>query len=237
MHKVNSFVTLTYERTGPSLVPIDFTRFMYRVRQRLGPTRFYACGEYGENSLRPHFHALLFGRTFTDGVPCGKDIYSSKVLSSLWPNGFSSFGGVSYDSAAYVAGYVCKKVSGAPATAHYSRVDSSTGEIVQCVPEFSRMSLKPGIGYTWFKKYWREVYGARDGVVRTGGRVVPPPRTYDKWLSELPDDFAVDRYEELKYEQREKRARKFSGDSTRARLEVRERCVKAKRRFLNKEIL
>lgn len=237
MHKVSCFITLTYEKTGPSLVPMDFTRFMYRVRQKLGPTRFFACGEYGEENLRPHFHALLFGQTFNDGIECGKNICSSKILDSLWKNGFSSFGNVSYDSAAYVAGYTVKKVNGPKADLHYKRVDIETGELVDCVPEFGRMSLKPGIGYTWFQKYWREVYGVRDGIVLQGGNVMPPPRTYDKWLSELPDDFAGERWEQLKYGERAERAQEFGEDTTKARLETRERCAVAKQRFLNRRTL
>lgn len=233
MHRVSSFVTLTYEKTGPSLVPMDFTRFMYRVRERLGPTRFFACGEYGEVNQRPHFHALLFGQTFSDGRPCGKDICSSQVLSKLWPFGFSSFGGVSYDSAAYVAGYTCKKLSGDVAKAHYARVDVDTGEIVQCVPEFGRMSLRPGIGYTWFRKYWRDVYGVRDGIVQAGGNVIPPPRIYDRWLSELDDA----RLEQLKFGERPLRGRSFVGDSSSVRLEVRERCALAQERFLRRKLL
>jgi hypothetical protein len=233
MHKTSCFVTLTYEKTGPSLVPMDFTRFMYRVRQRLGPTRFFACGEYGEQNLRPHFHALLFGQTFTDGRPCGENIFSSKLLSDLWPVGFSSFGGVSYDSAAYVAGYTCKKITGKAASAYYSRVDVVTGEIVNCVPEFGRMSLKPGIGYPWFEKYWRDVYVARDGVVRPGGSVVPPPRIYDTWLSEMDPA----RLEELKFGERPLKGRSFVGDSTKVRLETRERCALAKERFMKRSKL
>lgn len=236
MHSVSSFVTLTYERTGPSLVPLDFTRFMYRVRERLGPTRFFACGEYGELNLRPHFHALLFGQTFPDGKPCGDNICSSGVLSKLWPFGFASFGSVTYDSAAYVAGYTCKKVSGDKAVSHYSRVDVETGEIVECVPEFGRMSLRPGIGYPWFVKYWRDVYVARDGVVREGGNVVPPPRIYDKWLSELGEEGAW-KMESLKFGDRPLRGRGYRGDSTSARLEVRERCALAKERFLKRSKL
>lgn len=226
-------MTLTYEKTGPSLEPMDFTRFMYRVRRRLGPTRFFACGEYGDESFRPHFHALLFGQTFDDPQPCGKDIFSSRLLSELWPHGFASFGGVSYDSAAYVAGYTCKKVTGQKAHSHYARVDTETGEIVQCIPEFGRMSLKPGIGYPWFEKYWKEVYLGRDAVVMRGGKSVPPPRTYDNWLAKFDED----RLEELKFGERPARAGIFVGDSSRIRLEVRERCALAKERFLNRRKL
>lgn len=233
-HEVSSFVTLTYDDShlvSPSLNYSDFQRFMYRLRRKLGPTRFFMCGEYGSLNWRPHFHALLFGRTFTDGVKCGKDIMSSSVLSSLWPFGFASFGNVTYQSAAYVAGYACKKVTGARAVEHYKRVDVATGEILQLRPEFGKMSLKPGIGYDWFRKYWKEVYLARDGVVLHGGRTVPAPRYYDKLLLDLESDLR-----EYKDYERYVRSAKFIDDCTPDRLFSRELCAIAnhnlKRRVL-----
>ena len=167
LHESNSFVTLTYDddHVPVSLDYRHFQKFMYRLRKQLGPTRFFACGEYGELTNRPHFHAVLFGRTFSDGVPCGTNIKSSAALTKLWPYGFSSFGDLNYQSAAYVAGYALKKISGPSAQAHYQGVDWRTGELVDRTPELGRMSLRPGIGYAWFQKYWPEVYLARDGCV------------------------------------------------------------------------
>jgi hypothetical protein len=222
MHPVSCFITLTYDddHYSPSLNYLDFQRFMYRVRSRLGKTRFFMCGEYGDVNLRPHFHALLFGQYFSDGVSCGKSIFSSAVLSSLWPFGFSSFGAVSYQSAAYVAGYCFKKLSG-----NYVRstvVDMRTGELVPRVSEFGHMSLKPGIGYDWFRKFWREVYGVRDGCVLKGGQLVPAPRYYDKLLERLDPDLA-----ESQFYSRYVNAERFLQDTTPARLAVRETCAKA----------
>lgn len=195
---------------------------MYRLRRKLGPTRFFACGEYGEINKRPHFHALLFGRTFSDARPFGRDLYTSAVLSKLWPHGFSSFGAVTYQSAAYVAGYALKKVTGEKASSHYLGVDWRTGELCELTPEFGRMSLRPGIGYAWFQKYWREVYVARDGCVLHGGKTVPAPSYYDKLLSDLDHDLrdhkSISRYE---------RALSFSHDTSKARLLTREICATA----------
>lgn len=193
MHDSSLFVTLTYEDSECpiSLDYRDFQRFMYRLRASKGPgIRFYMCGEYGELTRRPHFHAILFGVSFSDGVPCGKDIFHSPQLSKLWGKGFVSYGAVTYESAGYVAGYVIKKRLGKHASDFYRWVDWRTGEIVEVRPEFARMSLKPGIGYEWFRKYWREVYGPRDGVVLRGGRSVPPPRYYDKLLLETDADLS-----------------------------------------------
>ena len=65
MHAPSSFVTLTYEESklpaGGALVYEDFQLFMKRVRKKFGPTRFFMCGEYGDENRRPHFHAGLFG--------------------------------------------------------------------------------------------------------------------------------------------------------------------------------
>ena len=220
MHDVSSFVTLTYDdsHVEPSLKYRDFQRFMYRLRKRFGPTRFFMCGEYGSLNWRPHFHALLFGLGFPDRVLLGGDLYRSPALEKLWPFGFSTIGDVTFQSAGYVARYSLKKVTGDLADRHYSRVDLRTGECVRLVPEFGHMSLKPGIGFGWFQKYWRDVFAARDGCV-VRGRVVPPPKYYWKLLESVDPD----RQEELELE-RYVNAGLFAEDTTPARLATRELC-------------
>jgi hypothetical protein len=69
----NAFVTLTYDDEhlppGGSLNYPDFQRFMKRLRKNSkSPIRFYMGGEYGESTLRPHFHVCLFGYDFPDKV-------------------------------------------------------------------------------------------------------------------------------------------------------------------------
>lgn len=194
MHKHNSFITLTY---APDFFPphgsldyTDFQKFMKRLRKRKGFTRFYMCGEYGDNFGRPHFHAILFGQQFADrtpyrSLPSGSMLYRSQELEDLWPFGFSSVGDVTFESAAYVARYVMKKVTGRPAKMHYEAMDYSTGEIIDRVPEFNKMSLKPGIGGSWFDKYSSDVY-PHDRVI-VNGKATKPPRYYDKLISKNPD--------------------------------------------------
>lgn len=89
-------------------------------------------------------------------------------------------------SAAYVAGYVRKKVSKKDDPDAYVRVDPESGELVELVPEFSRMSLKPAIGRRWIERHWRDVY-PRDFVV-VEGKEYKPPRYYDKWMDENHPD-------------------------------------------------
>lgn len=130
LHKRNCFITLTYNNDH---LPEDrglhydhFQLFMKRLRKKYGEgIRFYMCGEYGEKLGRPHFHACLFNHDFSDKTPwktteTGFKLFRSKELEELWPYGYSSVGAVSFESAAYVARYIMKKVNGEAAEMHYT---------------------------------------------------------------------------------------------------------------------
>lgn len=193
MHASSCFVTLTYDdaHCPPTLQYSDFQGFLRRFRYRLGSVRYFCAGEYGGLTGRPHFHALLFGWSPSDLSPIGKDLGTSKVLQSLWDVGFSSVGSVTYESARYVASYACKSRSRAARL-----VDCDTGECGPRVPECAHMSLRPGLGATWYAKYWPEVHLARDAVVRPGGSALPAPRYYDKLcFRDHPSLFADKEYE------------------------------------------
>jgi len=178
MHPVNSFVTLTYDNEhlppGSSLDREAFPLFMKRLRSAISPTkvRYYHVGEYGLDRERPHYHALLFGVHFADQVACGSrgDFtgYRSAELEKLWPSGRCEVGTVSAASAAYLTGYVKRRITGSWAKARYGSRE----------PEYGTMSRNPGIGAGWIDKYHCEVYPVDGVVVR--GRRVPPPRYYDE---------------------------------------------------------
>lgn len=239
----NSFVTLTYDEENlPSNGSLDyehFQLFMKRLRKLIAPNRvrFYMCGEYGEEFGRPHFHACLFGFDFPDKeeftkTGAGEIIYTSKMLEALWPFGLCSVGEVTFESAAYVARYCMKKVTGRDAKYHYRRystevdeihIDMQTGEIYshELTPEFNRMSLKPGVGASWFKRFAGDVYPHDYVVVR--GRECKPPRYYDAlYAREAPDSA-----EYLKFV-RGQRGRAQFEHNTDERLRVRERIANAR---------
>jgi len=226
LHPASCFVTLTY---APEHLPMhgslcyeDFRLFMKRLRNANGPTRFYMCGEYGENLSRPHYHALLFGYWPDDYRVHGTGpipLFTSEKLSKLWGKGFATFGHVTSESAGYVANYIHKKRTGPPAQDHYTRV-TLDGEIVQVTPEFSNMSRKPGIGADWFAKYGQFVKDW-DFIV-LNGRKFKTPRYYDD-LVETSDPI---RAEEIEYE-RYQRSEAFIGENTRERLVVREAVATA----------
>lgn len=132
LHKDNCFITLTYNDEN---LPADrglhyehFQLFMKRFRKAIAPAkiRFYMCGEYGEDLGRPHFHACIFGFDFPDRKLWRKsgaksNLYRSAMLEQLWTFGYSSVGDVNFESAAYVARYIMKKISGEAAESHYTR--------------------------------------------------------------------------------------------------------------------
>lgn len=169
------FITLTYNdenlpisyypdpdtgeaKVSYTLKPDDLTKFWKRLRKAYPDDciRYFACGEYGDANKRPHYHAIVFGLHLDDLIyyknTTLKDVLrTSEKLSKIWPFGFSVVGDVTWESCAYVARYVVKKVKGASADAY---------KTFGLYPEFVRMSRRPGIGCHYmadhlddFKKY------------------------------------------------------------------------------------
>lgn len=238
MHPYSSFVTLTYDSLflpdNGSLTYKDFQRFMYRVRKKFGKVRFFMCGEYGERG-RPHFHCILFGLWFADReyfrtLPSGHKIYRSAILEALWPFGYCSIGEVSFESAAYVARYICKKVTGDDAEDHYKRVNLESGEVFHLTPEFCHMSLKPGIGRTWFEKFGVDVF-PQDSVVMDGKKH-SVPKYYDRLLA-LQDAFVSD---DVEYD-RIMKAAAHVDDCSPERLAVQEHVARARLSLSKRKIL
>lgn len=196
MYEENSFVTLTF---SPEFLPKDgsldishMTDFLHRLRSKLrygvkyldrfgvervfkrDNIRYFYCGEYGDKLGRPHYHIAFFNLDVPDKVYWksvnGFKYYTSKILSDVWQNGFITIGELTFESAAYIARYVTKKINGSMADSHYGGRK----------PEFCRMSLRPGIGKTWFDKFGSDVYPLDEVVSR--GHKAKPPRYYDKLL-------------------------------------------------------
>lgn len=194
-HEHAYFLTLTYDDDhlpqNGSLDPEHPTGFFKRLRRLYSGRRlsYYLCGEYGDKTERPHYHAVFCGaplldRDFLDRRD-GATVWTSPTIDSKWPYGFHEFTSVNFAAAAYVAGYVRKKVRKRDDPTHYTRVDPSTGELVELQPEYSRMSRRPAIGRRWIEQHWRDVY-PRDYVV-IEGREYNPPRYYDRFM-DLEDE-------------------------------------------------
>lgn len=229
LHEFNSFLTLTYDDANlpdhGNLVYRDFQLFFKRLRKAGVKARFFMCGEYGEEEKRPHYHAIIFGFDPVDKVyyrktGAGEIIYTSASLDAMWRKGTVFVGAVTFESAAYVARYCLKKVTGEAADNHYKQVDLVTGEIIQMVPEFAHMSLKPGIGRPWLDKYSADVYPHDYVIIR--GQKVRPPKYYDTVFEKGNiDDFDWIRV------QREMDAETHMADNSWARLAVKEEVKRA----------
>lgn len=197
----NMFLTLTFDNnkvdveTANNLVPKVFVNFMKRLREYISPDRcrFFHCGEYGSLRGRPHHHAIIFGYRFPDlRLVCrsnGMPIYRSETLEKLWNFGFSSVGDVTFESCAYVARYIMKKLTG-------DHVSEYRGKH----PEYITMSRRPGIGAAFLEKYESDIY-SYDQVVVRGGIKCRPPRFYDNLFSLHHGEEALER---LKIERRKK---------------------------------
>lgn len=150
----NTFATLTYAdehlpRTLgdlPTLAPEHTRNFLKRLRKSISPIklRFYLAGEYGDETQRPHYHAALFNipscQRGTTGFGMVNPDWSTccaacKLVGENWGFGKIYLGSLETSSAQYVAGYVTKKMT--------MRTDP---RLRGREPEYSRKSLKPGIG-------------------------------------------------------------------------------------------
>lgn len=231
MHQDNEFLTLTYDQEhlpqDATLHYPHFQQFMKNLRQKFKKKtiRFYMCGEYGEATeknnfvARPHYHAILFGISFPDRrfvtERNGLRVYRSEICQSLWKKGNEELGSVTFQSAGYVARYILKKQG---SKNEYPICDADTGEVVgQRTAPFTRMSLRPGIGESWYRKNKMDLF-PHDYAVLPDGRKTPVPKYYRRLLER--DDPA------LASQLRKSRVEKAVSqpDNTPERLSVREFC-------------
>lgn len=143
-HKENAFVTLTYDDAhmpvDGSLEPKHFTDFVKRLRHHYSDRklRYFGCGEYGDESMRPHYHLAVFNLPTCEYKQTRKRRICCPTCSDvreIWGYGNVYLGMLEEHSAQYVSGYVVKKMT---------RRDDI--RLNGRHPEFARMSLKPGIG-------------------------------------------------------------------------------------------
>lgn len=212
-HEQNYFVTLTYDndhahwcdftnpRTGQyfpkeskhqaTLKKKDVQDFMKRLRDRFADqrVRFYAAGEYGGCTFRPHIHLILFGLNVPadDFMPAGKSETGDQYfiwpkLSEIWQYGFHSIEPANEYTMKYVANYVTKKLGLHPNDYYLDQ---------GLEPPFSLMSRKPGIGAQYLIDH-PEVMDNERIVIGTsrGSYEFAPPRYFKNSYKEVfPDRY------------------------------------------------
>lgn len=178
----------------------DWQLFMKRLRKRFpdDKIRFFMCGEYGSSTFRPHYHAIVFGLHLNDLVEKfrhdGFVYYTSQSLQDCWsvregsttpltPIGFAIVSEVSWDTCAYVARYVTKKLTG-PEGEFYSDHN--------IIPPFTLMSRKPGIARQYYDDH-PDLYESEFINISTpqGGKKFRPPKYFDRLFEDqYPEESA-----------------------------------------------
>lgn len=188
-HKSAVFLTLTYDQKN---IPIDGSLKKEHLRTFFNDLRgrnsyygkdkikYFACGEYGDQTGRPHYHAVLFGDIGlydAESSPArpsrsGNPQYSNSRLSEVWTFGEHTISEHNFETAAYVARYILKKISGAPSAAHYG----------DRIPEFQ--SSSNGLGKGHAEKWLGDIYPSDHVVLPGRGEFMPPPY-YDRVLEKI----------------------------------------------------
>lgn len=204
LHDSNYFVTLTYDNNhlplneyvdkdgvyqkSMTLQKRDVQLFMKRLRKAHDEKiRFFAAGEYGTQTARPHYHLILFGLTLDDlmfykKTNLGFNLYNSEWLEKIWPYGHVVIADVTWETCAYTARYILKKQTGSQAE-FYSDFNIQ--------PEFTLMSRRPGIARDYYEQnkldYLR--FGEVNIATEKGGRKIRNIKYFDKILDvEYPEE-------------------------------------------------
>jgi len=194
------FVTLTY---SPEHMPLhgdlnydhlqDFWKKARHSFQGSEQLRYFACGEYGDQSLRPHYHFAGFDWNIKDlrlfkNTDHGS-YFLSDDLASCWGFGHVIVAPLEYQSAAYVARYVTKKMRGKNLRFLADEyADPVTGEVPSYKVE--RAFQSQGLGLKWYQANQQEVWDL-DGCLYDNKYMVSPPRYYFKQLEKADPEKAA----------------------------------------------
>lgn len=189
-HEKAAFTTLTYddEHLPPTLRKRDLQLFLKRLRKRLDRSinlRFFASGEYGEHTTRPHFHAILYGLSQAH----------SEAIHEAWRQGYTRTDPVTPERIAYTAGYCSKKI-GFRMEAE-ERINYTTGEVYHWQPPFLQMSRRPGIG-----GHARQHFNSWRSYAIHNGAKLAVPRFLRKAWDELASPEQQEHYSFKNYQSR-----------------------------------
>lgn len=210
----NYFITLTYDddnlpteyiihpETGEVDFPVhslkkeDMQLFMKSLRYYCGECRFFGCGEYGTRYGRPHYHIICIGlhlndlklykREYINGEVI--NYYNSETIDKAWKHkGFAVISEANWNTVAYTARYVTKKLKGTAAEFY---------EKYHLLPEFCNMSRKPGIGRKYFDEHSDTLFDSPTIICGTDRKTYQfnLPRYYKKLLDSIDEE----RYNQVK---------------------------------------
>lgn len=210
----NYFLTITYDNAFirnavdkssgevldyATLFKPDIVQFLKSLRLRWSRKydheniRFFVAGEYGDRTMRPHYHMIVFNLPIFDlkeykRSPLGHIYYTSDELNKVWHKGYIIIGELTRESAAYTARYCLKKLKDA----------SFSYEKLNLIPEFTNCSRRPGIGRNFYDDNKEKIF--KQGFVsvcdgREGFRFYPG--RYYKRLYKDENEADYERYREV----------------------------------------
>lgn len=216
LHKQNFFITLTYDDEhmftneyvetsegityannglwNGTLVSKDLQDFIKRLRRHMEyhyqntDISYMACGEYGEQNLRPHYHLIMFNlnlpaESFYNSRIINNECYwQNKIIEKCWNKGISNISDASWNNIAYTARYITKKINGKGSEDEYAQ----RGQI----KEFLRVSKNPAIGKRYYELYKNKIYKNDEITIKNKNGVIKskPPKYFDKlYEKEFPE--------------------------------------------------
>lgn len=205
---------------GYSLAPEHMKTFLNSLRkyfERKGHkgVKYFYCGEYGEQTHRPHYHIILlncpldieqFYDTHIDDNY--KAHWKSREIERFWKKGMMDLAECEWSCVAYVARYCTKKLD----MSGDKRVYLNKG----LLPEYVRMSK--GIGFDYYRQHKEEIYKNDEMIMKTvkgNTGSFKPPKAFDRKFKETdPKGFELIRKSRAKAGERARELEKTLSDYT-----------------------
>lgn len=189
------------ENEHATLVPEDLKRFINTFRQimlrnhGIKGIRFLACGEYGEQNYRPHYHIILLNcplpaeSFYSPRIKKGNTYFQNKIIERAWTKGISNICEANWNTMSYTARYITKKING--------ELENDVYWANGIEKEFFRVSRDPGIGKPYYDLYKEKIYNSDSIMIKnlSGVHYEKPPKYFDDlFKEEYPE-----RWKEIKW--------------------------------------
>lgn len=173
IYNENCFLTLTYNDNNIDSNTLNYTdiqKFKKRLRQHVSRNHngkkieIFNVHEFGKKG-RKHWHLVIFGHDFSDKTIYSEKnnipLYTSRLLTNLWPSGFNTIGTVTEASAMYQSQYMEKDIKNG---------NSNNGKKAK--------SNHSGIAKPYFYANFKQLL--RLGYIPFEGKKIPLPRYFQK---------------------------------------------------------
>ncbi len=130
--------------------------------------KYFACGEYGTKTKRPHYHMILFN------LP--QSMYNSNALEQIWGQGYVDIQPCNPGTMQYTTGYMLKGGR------------SPSNELDDWQPEFRTMSKKMGTNFLTPQMIKYLLNQEDYAITQKEGEKLAMPRYYKKLIPYTRED-------------------------------------------------